>query len=110
MKKLLMILLALWLWCTCALAADLTTNGGVALDLSALPHRDEAAPATVYFIADISPESLVRAYRALNVELPGRVGVKLSTGESEKSNYLRKVTLPLAKLSPARLGMARLKS
>ena len=89
MKKLLMILLALWLWCTCALAADLTTNGGVALDLSALPHRDEAAPAMVYFIADISPESLVRAYRALNVELPGRVGVKLSTGESENSNYLR---------------------
>ena len=67
----------------------MTTNGGVALDLSALPHRDEAAPATVYFIADISPESLVRAYRALNVELPGRVGVKLSTGESENSNYLR---------------------
>ena len=89
MKKLLMILLALCLCCTCALAADLTTNGGVALDLSALPHRDEAAPATVYFIADISPESLVRAYRALNVELPGRVGVKLSTGESENSNYLR---------------------
>ena len=89
MKKLLMILLAMCLCCTCALAADLTTNGGVALDLSALPHRDEAAPATVYFIADISPESLVRAYQALNVELPGRVGVKLSTGESENSNYLR---------------------
>ena len=43
----------------------------------------------MYFISDISPESLVRAYRALNVELPGKVGVKLSTGESERTNYLR---------------------
>ena len=110
MKKLLIALLALCLCGSSALAAELTTNGGVALDLSALPHQDEAAAATVYFISDISPESLVKAYQALNVELPGKAGVKLSTGESEKSNYLRKVTLPLAKLSLARLGMARLKS
>ena len=89
MKKLLLVLLALGLCCSYALAAELTTNGGVAIDLSALPHQDEAAPATVYFISDISPESLVRAYQALNVELPGKVGVKLSTGESENSNYLR---------------------
>lgn len=89
MKKLIVALLALCLCCVSALAADLTTNGGVEIDLSALPHQDEAAPATVYFIRDISPESLVRAYQALNVELPGRVGVKLSTGESERSNFLR---------------------
>lgn len=89
MKKLLIVLLALCLCCTSALAADLMTKGGVALDLSALPHRDEAAPAAVYFISDISPESLVKAYQALGVQLPGRVGVKLSTGESENSNYLR---------------------
>ena len=89
MKKLLIVLLALCLCGASALAADLTTNGGVALELSALPHQDEAAPAAVYFISDISPESLVKAYQALGVELPGKVGVKLSTGESEKSNYLR---------------------
>ena len=89
MKKLLTVLLALCLCCASALAADLTTNGGVELDLSVLPHQDEAAPATVYFISDISPESLVRSYQALGVELPGRVGVKLSTGESERTNYLR---------------------
>ena len=89
MKKLLTVLLALCLCCASALAADLTTNGGVALDLSALPHQDEAAPAAVYFISDISPESLVKAYQALGVELPGKVGVKLSTGESERTNYLR---------------------
>ena len=91
MKKLLTVLLVLCLCCASALAADLTltTNGGVELDLSALPHQDEAAPTAVYFISDISPESLVRAYEALNVELPGKVGVKLSTGESERTNYLR---------------------
>jgi uncharacterized Fe-S center protein len=89
MKKLLTVLLALCLCCASALAADLTTNGGVALDLSALPHQDATAPAAVYFISDISPESLVKAFQSLNVELPGKVGVKLSTGESENSNYLR---------------------
>ena len=94
MKKLLTVLLALCLCYAPALAAELTTNGGVSLDLAALPYRDEAAPATVYFISDITPESLVRAYQALGVELPGRVGVKISTGEGANSNYLRKVTLP----------------
>ena len=89
MKKLLTVLLALCLCCASALAVDLTTNGGVALDLSALPHQDATAPAVVYFISDISPESLVKAFQSLNVELPGKVGVKLSTGESENSNYLR---------------------
>ncbi len=89
MKKLLTVLLALCLCCASALAADLTTNGGVALDLSALPHQDATAPAVVYFISDISPESLVKAYQALDVELPGKVGVKLSTVESERTNYLR---------------------
>ncbi|MGX8706848.1 MAG: DUF362 domain-containing protein [bacterium] len=89
MKKLLIVLLALCLCCMSALAADLTTNGGVELDLSVLPHQDEAAPASVYFISDISPESLVKVYQALGVQLPGKVGVKLSTGESERTNYLR---------------------
>ncbi len=89
MKKLLLVLLALGLCCSYALAGELTTNGGVAIELSALPHQDEAAPAAVYFISDISPDSLVRAYQALGVQLPGKVGVKLSTGESENSNYLR---------------------
>ena len=42
--------------------------------LSMLSHQDEAAPATVYFISDISPESLVKACQALGVELPGTVG------------------------------------
>ena len=111
MKKLLCALLALMTLCTAALAEGiLTTNGGVEIALGDLPHQDKAVPATVYYISDITPESLITAYEALGVQLPGKVGVKMSTGESENSNYLRKVTLPLAKLSPARLGMARLKS
>ena len=43
----------------------------------------------VYFTKEISPESLVKIYAALGRELPGKVAVKISTGESEKSNHLR---------------------
>ena len=43
MKKLLITLLALCRCCASALAADLTTNGGVEIDLPALPHQDEGA-------------------------------------------------------------------
>ncbi len=50
--------------------------------------RDAGAP-VVYFTSDLSPEGLVRLYDALGVEAKGRVAVKISTGESEKSNHLR---------------------
>ncbi|MBP5218669.1 MAG: DUF362 domain-containing protein [Bacteroidales bacterium] len=43
----------------------------------------------VYFTKDISPEGLVKLYEALGIEAKGRVAVKISTGESEKSNHLR---------------------
>ena len=43
----------------------------------------------VYFTRDISPAGLVRAYHALNWKPTGKVGVKMSTGESAKTNYLR---------------------
>ena len=49
---------------------------------------DGNAPA-VYFTRDISPEGLLRIYEALAVEAKGKVAVKISTGESEKSNHLR---------------------
>ena len=90
MKRLFAVLLTLCMLCASALADSLTTNGGVTLDTAGLPDctADESAP-VVYFISDISPESLVAAYQALGVELPGKVGVKMSTGESERSNYLR---------------------
>ncbi|MBQ8136785.1 MAG: DUF362 domain-containing protein [Clostridia bacterium] len=90
MKRLFAVLLLLCMLCAPALADSLVTNGGVALDTASLPHNtsDASAP-KVYFLSDISPEALVKAYEALGVQLPGRVGVKMSTGESTRSNYLR---------------------
>ena len=35
----------------------------------------------VYFTKEITPDSLVKIYQALGVELKGKVGVKISTGE-----------------------------
>ena len=49
----------------------------------------EENASVVYFTKDISPEGLVKLYEALGVEAKGRVAVKISTGESEKSNHLR---------------------
>ena len=42
----------------------------------------------VYFTSEITPESLVKIFNALGVEPSGRVAVKISTGESEKSYNL----------------------
>lgn len=48
------------------------------------------AQSTVYFTDEITPESLVKIYEALGVSTDGkRVAVKISTGESSRSNYLR---------------------
>ena len=44
----------------------------------------------VYFTKNITPESLVNIYEALGVDSEGkRVAVKISTGESSRTNYLR---------------------
>jgi uncharacterized Fe-S center protein len=48
-----------------------------------------AAQSKVYLTRDISPESLVRIYKALNVKAEGRVAVKISTGEGTNPNYLK---------------------
>ena len=42
----------------------------------------------VYFTSEISPESLVKIYQGLGVEAEGNVAVKISTGESSRSNHL----------------------
>ena len=47
------------------------------------------AQSDVYFTKEITPESLVKIYEALGVPPTGKVAVKISTGESEKSNHLR---------------------
>ena len=42
----------------------------------------------VYYTTEISPEALNKMYDVLGVDLPGKVGVKLSTGEAGNPNYL----------------------
>ena len=43
----------------------------------------------VYFTKEITPESLIKIYEALGVELKGKVGVKVSTGEAGAKGYLK---------------------
>ena len=43
----------------------------------------------VYMTKEITLEALIDIYQALGVPAEGRVAVKISTGESAKSNYLR---------------------
>lgn len=43
----------------------------------------------VYFTKEITPESLVKIYEALEVKLEGKVAVKLHSGEEGNQNYLR---------------------
>ena len=45
--------------------------------------------ATVYLTREISSESLVRIYKALDVPAEGRVAIKMSTGEGSNPNYLK---------------------
>lgn len=45
--------------------------------------------AKVYFTKEITPESVVKIYERLGVELPGKVAVKLHSGEKGNQNYLR---------------------
>ena len=72
---------------------------GASLLMSSCGTKTEAAPAaettatdsavsTVYYIRDITPENLVKIYNALGRKAEGKVAVKMSTGESNKSHQL----------------------
>ena len=43
----------------------------------------------VYFTKEITPESLIKIYDKLGVELKGKIGVKVSTGEDGAKGYLK---------------------
>ena len=43
----------------------------------------------VYFIKEVTPENVVRAYDALGITLGGNVAVKLHSGELGNQNFLR---------------------
>ena len=47
------------------------------------------AKSKVYFTMAITPDSLLRIYKALGRELRGNVGIKISTGEAGGHNYLK---------------------
>lgn len=43
----------------------------------------------VFFTKEITPDSLIKVFKALNTELLGKVGVKVSTGEAGAKGYLK---------------------
>lgn len=45
--------------------------------------------ATVYFSRTITPEKVVELYRLVGKELPGKVAVKVHSGEKGNQNFLR---------------------
>ena len=44
--------------------------------------------AKVYFTRDLTPEKVVEAYHKLGIQLPGKVAVKVHSGEKGNQNYL----------------------
>lgn len=46
-------------------------------------------PATVFFSRTITPEKVLELYRRVGVELPGKVAVKLHSGEKGNQNFLK---------------------
>ncbi len=55
----------------------------------AIEDSSQAEKAIVYMIKEISPESLIRIYEALNREASGKVAVKVHMGEPGGHNYLK---------------------
>lgn len=54
--------------------------------------------AKVYFTKDITPDNVVRLYEKLGVKLPGKVAVKVHSGEEGNQNYLRpEFMIPMVK-------------
>ena len=43
----------------------------------------------VYFTKDITPENIIRMYETLGLELPGKVAVKVHSGEVGNQNFIR---------------------
>ena len=64
----------------CAQTSSTTTSG-------TSETKDDAA--VVYMTKEISPEAIVKLYKALGREAKGKVAVKISTGEPGGHNYLQ---------------------
>ena len=91
MKRMLLTACLVTAMCITTAGADvLTTNGGASIDYADLSYctQEEDAP-LVYYTSEISSESLVRIYEALEWSPDSPIAVKLSSGEPPQSNYLR---------------------
>lgn len=79
-----------WILSMCALlmGGAMISCGGKATAAQETDQLAEDSIPTVYYIKDITPENLVKIYEALGRKAEGRVGIKISTGESNKSNHL----------------------
>lgn len=76
-------LIATFFACTGILSACAGTN-----ETANPAPTNDGTGATVYFTSEITPESLVKIFDSLGVEPTGNVAIKISTGESSKSNHL----------------------
>ena len=45
--------------------------------------------AKVYFTREITPEKVLEIYNLLNKDLPGKVAIKVHSGEEGNQNFLR---------------------
>lgn len=61
----------------------------ICLGVSAGSAQTAQQPSKVYFTSEITPESLLNIFKALDIRPEGKVAVKISTGESAQSNHLR---------------------
>lgn len=85
MKKIMSLIIAV------SVATAMTScagSGAKTAETEALADSLTDSVATVYFIKEISPESLMKIYDALGRKAEGRVAVKLSTGEAGNRNHL----------------------
>lgn len=59
-----------------------------AITIAQTPSQERVTKSPVYFVEDISPESLMKIYQVLGREATGRVAIKISTGEQGNPHYL----------------------
>ncbi|MFA6807265.1 MAG: DUF362 domain-containing protein [Bacteroidales bacterium] len=58
--------------------------------------------AIVYFIKDITPENVLKLYKAIGMEMKGKIGVKIHFGEEGNKNFLNpELTKPLMQYTKA---------
>ena len=69
--------------------AVMMTLGTMAQPRGHHPRHMPDGPSKVYFTKEITPESLVKIFKALGVQPRGRVAVKISTGEGGNPHYLK---------------------